>query len=97
MRTLITPPPARPYSALKLLTRTWNSSTASRFVPCSRNPEISLVFGADRFRTEVDLAARLSHPHILGLLDSGDADGYLYYVMPYVGGETLRSRIGEER
>ena len=56
-------------------------------------PEISLLFGADRFRTEVELAARLSHPHILGLLDSGDADGYLYYVMPYVGGETLRTRL----
>ena len=56
-------------------------------------PEISLLFGADRFKTEVELAARLSHPHILGLIDSGDADGYLYYVMPYVGGETLRTRI----
>ena len=56
-------------------------------------PEVSLVFGADRFRTEVELAARLSHPHILGLIDSGDADGYLYYVMPYVGGETLRTRL----
>ena len=56
-------------------------------------PEVSLLFGADRFRTEVELAARLSHPHILGLIDSGEADGYLYYVMPYVGGETLRTRL----
>jgi hypothetical protein len=56
-------------------------------------PESLLLFGADRFKTEVELAARLSHPHILGLIDSGDADGYLYYVMPYVGGETLRTRL----
>ena len=56
-------------------------------------PEVSLLFGADRFRTEVELAARLSHPHILGLIDSGEADGYLYYVMPFVGGETLRTRL----
>jgi tetratricopeptide (TPR) repeat protein len=56
-------------------------------------PEVSLLFGADRFKTEVELAARLSHPHILGLIDSGDAEGFLYYVMPYVGGETLRTRI----
>lgn len=56
-------------------------------------PEVSLLFGAERFRTEVELAARLSHPHILGLIDSGEADGFLYYVMPYVGGETLRTRL----
>ncbi|HEX9892733.1 MAG TPA: serine/threonine-protein kinase, partial [Gemmatimonadales bacterium] len=56
-------------------------------------PEIATWFGADRFRTEVELAARLSHPHILGLIDSGESGEFLYYVMPYLGGETLRSRL----
>jgi tetratricopeptide (TPR) repeat protein len=56
-------------------------------------PEIAAWFGARRFRTEVELAARLSHPHILGLIDSGQSGGYFYYVMPYVGGDTLRARL----
>jgi len=56
-------------------------------------PEVATWLGADRFLSEIQIAARLSHPHILALIDSGDADGVLYYVMPYVGGETLRSRL----
>lgn len=56
-------------------------------------PEAALAFGVDRFRREVSLAARLNHPHILGLIDSGETGGLLFYVMPYVGGETLRQRL----
>lgn len=57
------------------------------------DPGIAWLYGADRFRREVEIAARLGHPHILGLIDSGEADGLLYYVMPFVEGETLRARL----
>lgn len=56
-------------------------------------PEAAFVFGVDRFRREVSLAARLNHPHILGLLDSGQVGDLLFYIMPYVGGQTLRERL----
>ena len=56
-------------------------------------PELAAALGSDRFAREIEVAARLTHPHILGLIDSGDAEGFLYYVMPYVEGETLRDRI----
>jgi serine/threonine-protein kinase len=59
-------------------------------------PEIAGALGADRFLKEIDLAARLQHPHILGLLDSGTAGDLLYYVMPYIEGETLRHRLDRE-
>jgi serine/threonine protein kinase len=49
--------------------------------------------GAERFLREIHIAARLTHPHILGVHDSGEFDGRLFYVMPYVAGETLRSRL----
>jgi len=49
--------------------------------------------GSDRFLREIQIAARLSHPHILTLIDSGESDGFLYYVMPYVEGESLRERL----
>ncbi len=52
--------------------------------------------GAERFLHEIRIAARLTHPHVLGVHDSGDADGLLYYVMPYVEGETLRARLARE-
>jgi len=52
--------------------------------------------GVDRFFNEIRIAARLTHPHVLGVHDSGEADGLLYYVMPYVEGETLRSRMTRE-
>jgi hypothetical protein len=55
------------------------------------------VLGGDRFLSEIKTTARLQHPHILPLLDSGAADGLLYYVMPYVRGETLRTRLGREQ
>jgi len=61
------------------------------------HPELSAVIGSERFLKEIELTANLQHPHILGLFDSGDADGLLYYVMPYVEGETLRHRLERER
>ena len=57
------------------------------------DPEVAKLWGPERFQREVQIAARLAHPHIVGLIDSGDADGLLYYVMPYVEGETLRVRL----
>jgi serine/threonine-protein kinase len=61
------------------------------------SPEIAPVLGAERFLREIEIAARLSHPHILPLHDSGEADGLLFYVMPYVEGETLRDRLLREK
>ena len=57
------------------------------------HPELSAVIGGDRFLAEIKVTANLQHPHILGLIDSGEADGLLYYVMPYVAGESLRGRL----
>jgi eukaryotic-like serine/threonine-protein kinase len=59
-------------------------------------PELGYELGADRFLREIRVAAGLSHPNILPLFDSGDADGLLYFVMPYVEGETLRERLTRE-
>jgi serine/threonine-protein kinase len=59
-------------------------------------PELAAVIGAERFLHEIKTTAALSHPHILPLLDSGEADGSLYYVMPYVEGESLRERLDRE-
>jgi len=56
-------------------------------------PELAASLGPDRFSREIEVAARLQHPHILGVLDSGNADGFFYYVMPFVEGETLRDRL----
>ncbi|MEJ2205222.1 MAG: protein kinase [Gemmatimonadota bacterium] len=56
-------------------------------------PDVAFGIGADRFVREIRIAARLSHPHILPLFDSGEADGFLYFVMPVVVGESLRERI----
>ncbi|HEV8149731.1 MAG TPA: protein kinase [Gemmatimonadales bacterium] len=60
-------------------------------------PELSAVVGADRFLNEIRVTANLQHAHILPLFDSGVADGLLYYVMPYVEGESLRSRLTRDR
>ncbi len=57
------------------------------------DPDVAKLWGRERFQREVQIAARLGHPHIVGLIDSGDADGLLYYVMPYIEGETLRARL----
>ncbi len=61
------------------------------------HPELAAALGGDRFLTEIKTTARLQHPHILPLLDSGDAGGLLFYVMPFVAGETLRDRLERER
>ena len=60
-------------------------------------PELAAVVGAERFLAEIKTTANLQHPHILPLHDSGEADGFLYYVMPYIEGETLRDRLERER
>ncbi len=59
-------------------------------------PELAASLGADRFLREIKLAANLQHPNILALYDSGDAGGFLYYVMPLVEGESLRARLDRE-
>jgi eukaryotic-like serine/threonine-protein kinase len=61
------------------------------------HPDLGAVLGGERFLSEIKTTAKLQHPHILPLLDSGDADGLLYYVMPYLTGETLRARLQRER
>src|SRR6476620_3879933 len=61
------------------------------------HPELSAAIGGERFLSEIRTTARLQHPHILPLLDSGAAAGTLYYVMPFVAGETLRGRLTRER
>src|SRR5687768_8741224 len=60
-------------------------------------PELAAALGAERFLAEIRTTAKLQHPHILPLLDSGAADGFLYYVMPLVTGESLRQRLERER
>ncbi len=59
-------------------------------------PELAAVLGAERFVQEITTTAALQHPHILPLFDSGTADGFLYYVMPFIDGETLRGRLSRE-
>jgi serine/threonine-protein kinase len=60
-------------------------------------PELAAVVGAERFLTEIETTANLQHPHILPLFDSGEADSFLFYVMPYVEGESLHDRLERER
>jgi hypothetical protein len=60
------------------------------------HPELGAILGAERFLTEIKVTANLQHPHILPLHDSGEADGLLFYVMPYVEGESLRQRLERE-
>ncbi len=60
------------------------------------NRELAQAVGGDRFIREISIAAQLQHPHILTLIDSGEAEGFLYYVMPYVDGESLRSKLARE-
>ncbi|HET7039007.1 MAG TPA: serine/threonine-protein kinase, partial [Gemmatimonadales bacterium] len=59
-------------------------------------PELAAVLGAERFVQEIRTTAGLQHPHILPLFDSGSAGGFLYYVMPYIQGETLREKLNRE-
>ncbi len=60
-------------------------------------PELAAVIGAERFLREIQTIANLQHPHILGLIDSGEVNGTAYYVMPYVDGESLRDRLHREK
>ena len=59
-------------------------------------PELAAVLGAERFVQEITTTASLQHPHILPLFDSGTADGFLYYVMPFIQGETVRDKLNRE-
>ncbi len=59
-------------------------------------PELAAVLGAERFVQEIKTTANLQHPHILPLFDSGEADSFLYYVMPFIDGETLRDKLDRE-
>ncbi len=61
------------------------------------DPELAHAVGPERFLREIEIAARLSHPHIMPLFDSGNAGGHLFYVMPFVRGESLRQRLERER
>src|SRR6476620_1883602 len=60
-------------------------------------PEVAAAIGPSRFLQEIEIAASLSHPNLLPLYDSGESNGTLYYVMPYVEGETLRERLIREK
>src|SRR6476620_329814 len=60
-------------------------------------PELAASLGAERFQREIRLAARLQHPHILAVHDSGETDGCLWFAMPFVEGESLRDKISRER
>ena len=60
-------------------------------------PELAAVLGAERFLHEIKTTANLQHPHILPLHDSGEVDGTVFYVMPYVEGESLRDRLNREK
>lgn len=59
--------------------------------------ELGAVIGVERFLAEIRTTANLQHPHILALFDSGEADGLLYFVMPYVEGESLRGKLEREK
>jgi tRNA A-37 threonylcarbamoyl transferase component Bud32/dienelactone hydrolase len=59
-------------------------------------PELAAALGAERFLREIEITAGLTHPHILPVLDSGEADGFFFYVMPFVEGESLRDRLSRE-
>jgi serine/threonine protein kinase len=60
-------------------------------------PDLAASIGSERFLKEIQIAARLTHPHILALHDSGEAEGFLYYVMPYIDGGSLRQQLHEQR
>src|SRR5713101_8009531 len=60
-------------------------------------PELAAVLGAERFLQEIHISARLDHPHILTLIDSGECNGFLWYVLPYVRGESLREKLTREK
>src|SRR2546421_1796873 len=77
--------------------RAWDVKHARAVAVKVVRPEFGSVLATDRFLREIQLAARLQHPHIVPVYDSGEVDGTLYYVMPYVDGESLRSRVQRVR
>src|SRR5690242_3980976 len=77
--------------------RAWDVKHARAVAIKVVRPELRSVLAAERFLREIQLAAKLQHPHILPLYDSGDAAGALFYVMPLVEGESLRARLTRER
>src|SRR5678815_3632071 len=60
-------------------------------------PDLAAFLGPERFRREIEIAARLNHPHILPLIDSGQTESLLYYVMPFIEGDSLRGSLARER
>jgi TolB-like protein len=61
------------------------------------HPDLAATIGGERFEREIKLAAKLQHPHILGLIDSGEANGLFYYVMPFIEGESVRDKLDREK
>src|SRR5919204_3559709 len=61
------------------------------------HPELAQALGPERFQREIRFAARLQHPHILTVLDSGEAAGRLWFTMPFIEGESLRDRLNREK
>src|SRR5438067_2303346 len=61
------------------------------------NPELGAILGVERFLSEIKVTANRQHPNLLPLFDSGEVDGLLYYVMPFVDGESLRAKIDREK
>ena len=59
--------------------------------------ELAAALGAERFLREIRISARLDHPHILTLIDSGESDGFVWYVLPYVRGESLQEKLTREK
>ncbi len=59
-------------------------------------PDLAAALGPERFLREIEIAANLTHPHIVPLYDSGEADGFLFYVLPYIEGESLRAKLTRE-
>src|SRR5881296_1595078 len=60
-------------------------------------PELAAVLGTERFLKEIRISAKLDHPHILTLIDSGESNGFVWYVLPYVRGESLREKLTREK
>jgi serine/threonine protein kinase len=61
------------------------------------HPDLAATLGPERFQREIRMAARLQHPHILTVLDSGEAAGRLWFTMPFIQGESLRDRLNREK
>jgi serine/threonine-protein kinase len=85
-----------------------SAPVGGRRLPCPRRkldrevalkvprPELGAVLGAERVLTEIKISARLDQPHILTLIDSGESNGFLYYVLPFVCGESLRDKLNRK-